>query len=295
MNENNPKTLVVLGANGQLGRSIQALEKEYSNYQITFVTRDDCDLSDCALIKVFFNERPFDVFINCAAYTAVDKAESEVDDADTVNHQAVKCLAEIAKKQGAVFIHFSTDYVFNGENFKPYQEEDLTCPQSVYGLTKLKGEQAVALINPKGLIIRTSWVYSEYGANFVKTMLKLGKERKQLSVIFDQIGTPTYALDLAKAVLEILSNPRLTQQKSTFEHYHYSNEGACSWYDFAQAIFELSAIDCQLNPIETKDYPTAAKRPHYSLLNKAKFKRDFGLSIPYWKESLQQCLTNFKA
>ncbi len=285
------KTIVILGANGQLGNAIHALENQYLAYKFLFITRQHCDLSSLVAIRDFFNHQAFDVLINCAAYTAVDKAENEAALADKINHQAVQLLAEIVKKQDATLIHFSTDYVFKGENFKPYQETDETCPQGVYGATKLKGEQALQEINPKGLVIRTSWVYSETGANFVKTMLKLGRDREALSVIFDQVGTPTYAGDLAKAVLDMVSNPRLTRQNSVFEIYHYSNEGACSWYDFAQAIFELSAIQCQLTPIETKDYPTPAKRPHYSLLNKAKIKHDFDLSIPYWKDSLQKCLT----
>ncbi|MCK4492435.1 MAG: dTDP-4-dehydrorhamnose reductase [Methylococcales bacterium] len=285
------KTIVILGANGQLGNAIHALENQYPAYKFLFITRQHCDLSSLVAIRDFFNHQAFDVLINCAAYTAVDKAENEAALADKINHQAVQLLAEIVKKQDATLIHFSTDYVFKGENFKPYQETDETCPQGVYGATKLKGEQALQEINPKGLVIRTSWVYSETGANFVKTMLKLGRDREALSVIFDQVGTPTYAGDLAKAVLDMVSNPRLTRQNSVFEIYHYSNEGACSWYDFAQAIFELSAIQCQLTPIETKDYPTPAKRPHYSLLNKAKIKHDFDLSIPYWKDSLQKCLT----
>ncbi len=285
------KIIIVLGANGQLGQAIQAIENQYPDYKFIFITRQHCDLSSLASIGDFFKNKPFDVLINCAAYTAVDKAETEAELADKINHQGVRLLGEITQQQKAVLIHFSTDYVFKGENFKPYKEDDPTCPQGVYGLTKLKGEQALQEINPKGVVIRTSWVYSETGANFVKTMLKLGRDRETLSVIFDQVGTPTYAGDLAKAVLDIVSNSRVTQQNPVFEAYHYSNEGACSWYDFAQAIFELSDIKCHLTPIETKDYPTPAKRPHYSLLNKVKFKQDFGLSIPYWKDSLKTCLT----
>ncbi len=286
------KTILIIGATGQLGQSIKAIQSGYKHYQLTYITRKDCDLASVDSINRFFTNRQFKVIINCAAYTAVDKAESEADLAGLINQQAVQRLAEIAKQQEAIFIHLSTDYVFNGESFEPYKEADLTNPQGVYGQTKLNGEQAVQEINPRGLIIRTSWVYSEYGHNFVKTMLKLGRERDELKVIFDQIGTPTYALDLAKAILTIVSHPSLEQQHSNFRLYHYSNEGVCSWYDFAKTIFELSGISCQLKPIETKDYPTAAKRPHYSLLNKAQIKQSFDLKIPYWKDSLQQCLNN---
>lgn len=283
--------MLVIGANGQLGKSIKAIEHQYKNeYQMTFVTRRECDLSSKEMLKAFFIKRSFDIIINCAAYTAVDKAESEVDLAKLINGKAVKILAKIAQQQAAILIHISTDYVFKGENFEPYKETDLTCPQSVYGATKLKGERALQAINPKGLIIRTSWVYSNYGHNFLKTMLKLGREKEELAVIFDQIGTPTYALDLAKAILEISLHPSVEQQHPRFRLYHYSHEGVCSWYDFAKAIFELNNINCQLKPIETKDYPTVAKRPHYSLLNKSAIKQTFNLTIPYWKDSLQQCL-----
>jgi dTDP-4-dehydrorhamnose reductase len=288
------KTILVIGANGQLGQSIKAIQSNYQDYQITFITRKACDLSSTESINHFFSNQQFEVIINCAAYTAVDKAESDTELASLINESAVETLAKIAKKQGAILIHISTDYVFNGENFKPYLETDATCPQSVYGKTKLKGEHAIQAINPLGLIIRTSWVYSEYGNNFLKTMLKLGQERDELGVIFDQIGTPTYASDLAKAILDIVSASSLKQQHSDFRLFHYSNEGVCSWYDFAKAIFELSSINCHLNAIETKDYPTAAKRPHYSLLNKTKIKQNFNLKIPYWKDALQQCLNNLK-
>ncbi|MDQ7090503.1 MAG: dTDP-4-dehydrorhamnose reductase [Methylococcales bacterium] len=284
------KTILVTGANGQLGQSIQAIQTDYEDYDLTFVTRNECNLSSTDSIQHFFSHHHFDVIINCAAYTAVDKAESEPELATLINATAVEQLAQIAKQQQTILIHISTDYVFKGENFAPYQETEVTCPQSVYGDSKLKGEQAIQAINPQGLIIRTSWVYSEYGANFVKTMLRLGRERESLGVIFDQIGTPTYATDLARAILAIVSNPKLEKQSTSLGIYHYSNEGVCSWYDFAKAIFELSAIDCQLNPIETKDYPTPAKRPHYSLLNKAKIKQTFDLTLPYWKDSLQHCL-----
>jgi dTDP-4-dehydrorhamnose reductase len=262
---------------------------------MTFVGRDQLDLTNTESIEAYFSNHKYDVIINCAAYTEVDKAEAEPDLANQINHLSVKQLAEIAKQQDATLIHISTDYVFNGQNYKPYIESDPTDPQSVYGLTKLKGEKAIQAINPKGCIIRTSWVYSEFGNNFVKTMLRLGQEKDQLGIIFDQIGTPTYAGDLAECILQIVNDECLmlnegnadSIQNPTFNIYHYSNEGVCSWYDFAKAIFELNDIDCNVNPIETKDYPTPATRPHYSLMNKTKIKQTFDLTIPYWKDSLQ--------
>tara|TARA_B110000211_G_C13955007_1_gene497898 strand:+ start:120 stop:1013 length:894 start_codon:yes stop_codon:yes gene_type:complete len=288
-----PKRVLVTGKDGQLGKSIEQIAQQYPQYDFEFVGRERLDLSSAENINEFFVGKHFDVIINCAAYTAVDKAETETDLADKINHLAVKQLAEISTQQESVLIHISTDYVFNGQKFKPYIESDLTEPQSIYGATKLKGEQTIQQINPKGCIIRTSWVYSEYGNNFVKTMLRLGHERDSLNVIFDQVGTPTYAGDLAKTILQMVDggHSRLSIQNFKFCNvYHYSNEGVCSWYDFAKTVFELSNIDCRVSPIETKDYPTAAQRPHYSLLNKAKIKHDFELEIPYWKDSLQKCI-----
>lgn len=299
--------ILVTGKNGQLGQSLKRLTTHHPLFTFEFVGREQFDLSNPASISAFFENEEYDFIINCAAYTAVDKAEGDKELADAINHQAVKTLGQIAKQQDATLIHVSTDYVFNGESFRPYQEDDSTDPQGVYGSSKLKGEQAFLEVNPKGCIIRTSWVYSEYGNNFVKTMLRLGKERDELGVIFDQVGTPTYAGDLAEAILQIVSSEQLVVSSNdegsslpTTHHslpikneiFHFSNEGVCSWYDFAKTIFELSAIQCKLNPIETKDYPTPATRPHYSLLNKAKIKQTFNLSIPYWKDSLRQCLIN---
>ena len=278
--------ILVTGSNGQLGSEIKELSSEY-DYNFFFTCRDDLDIANEQDIKNFVESKKINTIINCAAYTAVDKAEEDKEGADKINHLAVKYLAQISKEKNIQLIHVSTDYVFDGTNHKPYIESDVTNPNGVYGKTKLDGEKAMLEINPgNSIIIRTSWVYSSYGANFVKTMLRLGKERETLGVIFDQVGTPTYAKDLAKSILEIL--PKIKNEK--VEIYHYSNEGVCSWYDFAKTIFELSKIGCQVNPIETKEYPTPAKRPHYSLLNKAKIKEDFGITIPYWKSSLQQCL-----
>lgn len=283
------KRVLVTGAKGQLGQSLKRLTSHYPQFTFEFVGRDELDLSNPKSIEIYFTLHTYDIIINCAAYTGVDKAESNIELAEAINYHSVKSLAQTAKQQNATLIHVSTDYVFNGESFKPYQEDYPTDPLGVYGSSKLKGEQAFLEVNPMGCIIRTSWIYSEYGNNFVKTMLKLGKERDQLGVIFDQVGTPTYAGDLAKAILQLLTShdSRLTQKSEIF---HFSNEGVCSWYDFAKAIFELSAIKCTVKPIETKDYPTPAKRPHFSVLNKQKIKQTFEFEIPYWIDSLKTCL-----
>jgi len=289
------KSILVNGASGQLGQSFQQLAVNYPQYDFIFVDRSHLDLSQNASIEAYFQDHSFDLIINCAAYTAVDKAEEEPVLADMVNHLAVQKLASIAVKQQAKFIHISTDYVFNGEQFRPYIETDRVDPQSVYGATKLAGEQAVLNTMPvDALIVRTSWVYSPFGNNFVKTMLKLGRQRDALTVIFDQLGSPTYAADLAEALMQIVANKLFNQPNMATELYHYSNEGVCSWYDFSKTIFELSNVNCEVSAIETKDYPTAATRPHYSLLNKAKIKQQFGLKIPYWKDSLIHCLASLK-
>ena len=289
-----PKSILVTGANGQLGSELRELSVLYADYTFTFISRNELDLSNSDAIQHWFVDKTFDVIINCAAYTAVDKAESEQALASEINTTAVDTLARIAKEKDSSLIHISTDYVFDGKNFKPYCETDPTNPQGVYGQTKLEGEQAMLAINPaKSIIIRTSWVYSSFGNNFVKTMLSLGKEREELGVIYDQVGTPTSARDLAQAILSIIQHPKLSTLPAT-EIYHFSNEGVCSWYDFAKAIFELSAIHCHVKPIETIDYPTPATRPHYSLLNKAKIKKTFNITIPYWKDSLQECLDVIK-
>jgi dTDP-4-dehydrorhamnose reductase len=280
--------ILVTGASGQLGSEIQTLVPLYPDYTFTFIDRNTLDLSNLCTMEDFFEGRAFDTIINCAAYTAVDKAESESELADTINHCFVGMLAKIAKHDGSTLIHISTDYVFDGKGHRPYIETDPTDPQGVYGRTKRDGENAILNTAPQNsIIIRTSWVYSSFGNNFVKTMLRLGHERESLGVIFDQVGTPTYARDLASAILEML--PKIKNDKP--EIYHYSNEGVASWYDFAKAIFELSGIPCQVNPITTDQYPTPTSRPHYSVLNKLKIKHDFTLSIPYWRDSLKSCLT----
>ena len=278
--------ILVTGSNGQLGSEIKELSKDY-NYNFFFTTRDDIDITNKENIREFCQKNSINVIINCAAYTAVDKAESDEINADLVNRKAVKKLSIISKELGIKLIHISTDYVFDGKSFKPYCEEYKTNPQSIYGKTKLDGENEMIKINPKNsIIIRTSWVYSYYGANFVKTMLRLGKEKESLGVIFDQVGTPTYAKDLAKIILEIL--PKIKNEK--VQIYNYSNEGVLSWYDFAKEIMKMAKLNCKINPIETHQYPTPAKRPYYSLLNKSKIKSAFNIEIPYWKDSLDRCL-----
>ena len=294
--------ILVTGSKGQVGSELQALAHDYE-YDFYFTDRDSLDITKKEQIEAFVNKNKIDIIINAAAYTAVDKAEEDEVNADRVNHLATQYLAEIAKEKNIKLIHISTDYVFDGKNYKPYNEEDQTNPNGVYGATKLAGEQAMQEINPQNsIIIRTSWVYSSFGANFVKTMLRLGKERDSLDVIFDQVGTPTYARDLAKTILEIIPHTN----SETVEIYHYSNEGVLSWYDFAKEIMRMAKIECQINPIETKEYlalnadtpvpkgkvgcPTPAQRPHYSLLNKAKIKKEFDITIPYWKDSLDECL-----
>lgn len=278
--------ILVTGSNGQVGSEIKELSSDY-DYKFYFTNSHVLDITNHEKVKEYIEKNSINTIINCAAYTAVDKAESDETNADAINHLAVKNLAKIAKEKEIKLIHISTDYVFDGTNYKPYTEDDATNPQSIYGKTKLLGEEAMLCVNPQNsIIIRTSWVYSSYGANFVKTMLRLGKEKEQLGVIFDQVGTPTYAKDLAKTILDIL--PKIANDK--VEIYHYSNEGVCSWYDFAKEIMRMAKLECQINPIETKEYPTPAKRPHYSLLNKSKIKKDFDIVLPYYKDGLDDCL-----
>ena len=276
--------VLVTGANGQLGSEIKELA---SSDEFYFTDSGSLDIADFDAVLEFIIENSIDVIINCAAYTAVDKAEEEIELADKINHLAVKNLAQIAKNNTIKLIHVSTDYVYDGKNYKPYVEDDKTNPQSVYGKTKLAGEEALKKINPKdSIIIRTSWVYSSFGNNFVKTMLRLGKDRDELGVIYDQVGTPTYARDLAKVILDIYS--KLQSEKT--EIYHYTNEGVLSWYDFAKEIMKMAKLECGINPIETYQYPTPASRPHFSVLNKSKIKNKFNIEIPYWKDSLSNCL-----
>ncbi|MDX9901645.1 MAG: dTDP-4-dehydrorhamnose reductase [Aliarcobacter sp.] len=278
--------ILITGSTGQLGSEIKELSKNYS-YNFFFTDKNNIDITSKDNIKAFCQTNNINVIINCAAYTAVDKAESDIENADLVNRKAVKKLAKISKELNIKLIHISTDYVFDGKNFKPYIEEFQTNPQGIYGKTKLDGENEMRDINPKNsIIIRTSWIYSSFGNNFVKTMLRLGREKEELGVIFDQVGTPTYAKDLAKVILDII--PQIQNEK--VEIYNYSNEGVLSWYDFAKEIMRMAKLNCKINPIETFQYPTPVKRPHFSLMNKSKIKSTFNIEIPYWKDSLDECL-----
>ena len=285
-----PIAVLVIGSSGQLGQSIEKIKNEFPLLNFTFLNSSELNLCDQSAVENYFDKNTFEAIINCAAYTFVDKAESNFLLADKINHIAVKQLAEIAKQKNSIFIHVSTDYVFNGKNYKPYVETDSPDPKGVYGMTKLNGELAFQAAGAQGCIIRTSWLYSEYGDNFVKTLQRLGSQKESLSVIYDQVGSPTYAVDLANAILVIVQSKNLRIGVLGPKVYHYSNEGVCSWYDLAKTIFEFSDIVCRVNPIETKDYPMLAERPHYSLLNKAKIKHDFELEIPYWKDSLKKCI-----
>ena len=288
--------ILVIGANGQLGKSIQKIVSgAKQNNEFVFVGRGELDLSKKESIASYFDNNNFDVIINCGAYTAVDRAEEEQELANQVNHLAVKQLAEIAKEQKAKLIHISTDYVFDGTGNKPYKETDKTNPINVYGKTKLAGEKALQEIMPtNAMIIRTSWVYSEYGNNFVKTMLRLGKERDEIDVVSDQIGSPTYATDLAKAILKIIDNRDYQDKDKATEIYHHSNKGEISWYDFTKEIFKLAKIDCKVSPITTEQYPTPAKRPRNTLMCKDKIIEEFSVEILDWKKSLEACITILK-
>ena len=269
---------LVTGANGQLGQELRLLLGDRAEY----AGRAELDIIDEAAVAAFFAERKFDAVINCAAYTAVDKAEDDAEAADRANRVGPELLA----RYGRNIIQISTDYVFDGTAHLPYRESDAPNPVSVYGRTKLAGEEAALAEADTAIVIRTSWVYSSFGNNFVKTMRRLGAQRESLGVVFDQVGTPTYAADLAAAIVAVL--PQITPGMK--EIYHFSNEGVASWYDFACAIMEESGLSCVVRPIESAEYPTRAARPAYSVLNKAKIKRDFGLSIPHWTDSLKRCV-----
>ena len=287
--------ILVTGKNGQLGKSIHKIvanNKQTDDF--VFVGREELDLSNENNIARYFKGNAFDIIINCAAYTAVDKAEEEQDLANQVNHLAVKQLAQIAKNQQAKLIHISTDYVFDGESDKPYTEADATNPINIYGKTKLAGERALKEIMPTdATIIRASWVYSEFGNNFVKTMLRLGKERDELNIVSDQIGSPTYATDLASVILEIIKNKKFREMGQTTQIYHYSNEGEISWYEFAQEIFKIAKIDCKVNPITAQQYPTPAKRPKNTLMNKDKIAEIFNMNIDDWRVGIIRHLSIF--
>ena len=281
-----PKKILVTGSNGQLGQSVKEISGNYPNLDFTFVSRNELDITNQSAIVDYFNANQFYAVINCAAYTAVDLAESEIEAARLVNATATKYLANATADQEIPFIHISTDYVFDGTVSEPRLETDLVNPIGVYGQTKLEGEKFALAINPQTIVIRTAWIYSKYGKNFVKTMLWLFNEKEEIGVINDQIGSPTNAVDLADAISQILSKEELV-----YGIYNYSNEGKCSWFDFALKIKEISKSSIKINAIPTTAYPTPAKRPLYSLLNKSKIKETYQISIPKWEESLKKELT----
>ncbi len=278
------KNVLVTGGNGQLGNSVRKVANKYPNYQFIFTDVPEVDITDLISLEKLIEEQKIDIIINCAAYTAVDKAESDEVLARKINADGPKNLAIAAKKSGAKLVHISTDYVFDGRNCTPLKESDKTAPIGVYGKTKREGEIAIEECGVDAIVIRTAWLYSKFGSNFVKTMLRLGREKESLSVIYDQIGTPTYATDLAIAIMDLVE-----KGFSGYTLYHYSNEGVISWYDFTKAIFEIAGITIPLQAIESFEYPTAAERPHYSVLNKRKIK-EMGIHVPYWKDSLKVCM-----
>lgn len=279
------KNILITGANGQLGNEMRVLSAEHPEYTYFFTDVAELDICDEQAVLDFVQKMDVQVIVNCAAYTAVDKAEENIELCNRLNVDAVGYLAKAAETQGAEFIQISTDYVFDGTAHVPYKETEPTCPNSVYGRTKLAGEQKALTLCTRSMVIRTAWLYSTFGNNFVKTMIRLGKERDSLGVIFDQIGTPTYARDLARAIYAAII------QGVQPGIYHFSNEGVCSWYDFTKAIHRLAGITtCQVKPLHTEEYPTPAKRPHYSVLDKTKIKTVYNIEIPYWEDSLKECI-----
>ena len=286
--------ILITGSNGQLGSEIKDLVSNYKHFYFFFKDLPELNICNADSIETFIVNQKINTVINCAAYTEVDNAEKNAEISEQVNAKGVLNLVNALKKVNGKLIHISTDYVFDGNSFIPYNELDEVNPIGVYGNTKRRGELAIINSDIDGLVIRTSWLYSAYGNNFVKTMLRLGNERDEIEVIFDQVGSPTNASDLAKICLDILSDKSLAKISAKGKIYHYSNEGVTSWYDFATAIMEFGSLDCEVRPIETKDYPTPAKRPHYSVLNKSKIKIDFNIEIPYWRDSLNKCIEKLK-
>lgn len=286
--------VLVTGAGGQLGNSFRALAKQHPERLFNFAESGNLDICDRGAVMAFFKQHSFQWCINCAAYTAVDRAETDQAAARKVNVQGAKNLAEACALAGIPLVHLSTDYVYHNTQNTPFVETDKVSPKSVYARTKLAGERAALAANANTMIIRSSWVYAVHGQNFVKTMLRLGRERTEISVVFDQVGTPTYAPDLADGILQIMDkvNHGAVSPEQFRGVWHYSNEGVASWYDFAKAIFEIKNIDCRVLPITSNEFPTAAMRPPFSVLNKGKIKNTFGINIPYWRESLEACLAH---
>ena len=292
--------ILVIGKNGQVGQSIQNLVNKTSNsnlsdYGFVFVGRDELDLSKAINIQAYFEKNKFDVVINCAAFTDVEKAEVDENEASLINHMAVKEVATIAKKNNMKLIHISTDFVFDGDKREPYIESDKTSPVNIYGKTKLAGEfSAISIMKYNAVVLRSGWIYSDFGNNFVDTIIKNATLKGQLNIISDQFGTPTYANDLAQIIIDILIKDKFNEREMPSEIFHYSNEGECSWFDFAKEIVDILQIDCNLSPITSEDYPQLAKRPKYSVLSKKKISEEFDLNINYWKDSLKSCLQNLK-
>ena len=281
--------ILITGCNGQLGNEMQLLERENPQHNYFNTDVKELDITNKQAVDRFIADNQIDGIVNCAAYTAVDKAETQPELCTLLNATAPAHLARAIEKRGGWIIQISTDYVFDGTNHQPYVETDPVCPNSVYGRTKLTGEQAVQAACTRAMIIRTAWLYSTFGNNFVKTMIRLGNERPELGVIFDQIGTPTYARDLAAAIFVAINHGIVPGI------YHYSNEGVISWYDFTKAIHRLAGINtCHVRPLHTAEYPTPAARPHYSVLDKTKFKTTFALDIPYWEQSLAECINKLE-
>jgi dTDP-4-dehydrorhamnose reductase len=288
-----PKILVT-GANGQLGMELRDLSSSFSQFEFVFASRQDLPIDDFTALQAFFDELKPQVCINCAAYTQVDAAETHKEEAFLINAEAVSVIADLCRGFETRLIHISTDYVFDGLAEQPYSEESPIEPVNTYGASKLAGENYALEMNPETIIIRTSWVYSSYGKNFVKTMLRLMAEKKQVSVVNDQLGSPTYAADLAECILQIITSNVKRETSNLRGIYHFSNEGVISWYDFAVAIKELTGRDCEVNPISTSQYPTPAKRPAYSVLGTKKIQETFGIRVKNWKESLAVCLRKIK-
>ena len=289
--------VLVTGASGQLGKSLNRfVENNILNHQFVFATREQLDLSNFKNVRRFIEKNQFNIIINCAAYTLVDKAQIEKEQANLVNHLSVKNIAEVARDNHIKLIHISTDYVFDGSKLASYDETDNTSPLNVYGKTKLDGENAIlSIMELNAIIIRASWVYSEHGNNFVNTILILSQKKDKLNIVSDQIGSPTNAKDLAGAIVSIINNKKFYETDTPSEVFHYSNDGECSWYDFAKEIVSLSGTKCIISPIDSKDYPQKALRPKYVLMNKRKIQDYFGLEIHFWTDSLKSCIKDLSA
>ena len=280
--------ILITGCNGQLGTEMRLLSEKHQRHNFFFTDVAELDITDRNAVTKFVSDHAIDLIVNCAAFTAVDRAESEEELAGRINADAVENLGVAAQTNGAKVIHVSTDYVFSGDQCTPYRETDIPHPTGAYGRTKLEGERRLQDVCPDSIIIRTAWLYSPWGNNFMKTMLRLGRERDSLNVVYDQIGTPTTALDLARAIYTVIEAPKFHAGI-----YHFTNEGVCSWYDFTRAIHQLAGIECDVQPIRSEQYPTPTKRPNYSVLDKAKIKSTYGICIPHWHdalcETLQRC------